>query len=313
MAAKKNISQTPKSVEPNNKTSDTQAVVHSFIKQDHKKVDVQPMLKRIARPFIVGMRDAIEALGTAKLSISADDVHTQSCEDWYNAPEQAAAYSLFQIAPVKGAAALRLDGALISVLVDMFFGGSISNTPRKMTDFSSTDMRLIQRIANILTEHLAKSWAAQGPFRCSLAGISCDPDEGQIASATSELVIQPFTLMYEGGISFVIEIAYPLDMVQAAKEMATPSQTPIEQQAIDPKWRNDLAKALDQVHLPIRSVLACPSMTLPELARLKVGDIIPIPPARNLPLLIGDKIFARGGMGEQNGMTAFRIDQIEKG
>lgn len=308
MAAKKTSSKASAA-----KAEAMQQVEHSFIKQDHKQIDVQPILKRIARPLVAGMGDAIEALGTAKLSVTAQDIRTETCEEWYGAPDQAAAYALFQIAPLKGASAVRLDGDLISVLVDMFFGGSIGKPARKVNDFSATDMRLIQRVANILGQQLAKSWAAQGPFRCSLAGISCDVDEGHIAPATSELVIQPFTLTYEGGISFVIETAYPLEMVQAAKEMAAPSQTPAESHAVDPEWRANLAKALDQVHLPIRSVLACPSMTLPELARLKVGDIIPIPPARNLPLLIGDKIFARGGMGEQNGMTAFRIDQIEKG
>ena len=291
----------------------TKEVAHSFIKQDHKQIDVQPILKRIARPLAAGIGDAIEALGTVKLLVKAEDIRTETCEAWYNIPDQAAAYGLFQIAPLQGAAAVRLGGSLITVLVDMFFGGALSKPTRKVSDFSSTDMRLIQRVTNGLEEQMAKSWAAQGPFRCSLAGISCDADEGHIAPSNSNLVIQPFTLLYDGGISFVIEIAYPLDMVQAAKEMAVPLQAPAEAHAVDPEWRRNMASALEHVHLPVRSVLACSSMTLPELARLKVGDIIPIPPARNLPLLIGDKIFARGGMGEQIGMTAFRIDQIEKG
>ena len=81
----------------------------------------------------------------------------------------------------------------------------------------------------------------------------------------------------------------------------------------DPAWRDQMSKALAHVTLPARSVLARPVLTLPQLAELKPGDIIPIPPARNLPLIIGDRIFARGSLGEQNGLAAFRIETIERG
>lgn len=302
--------------QPPKETVTESKAMHSFAKHDRDQIDVQPMLKRVARPLANGIGGAIESLGTSKLSVKPGDIRSEVCGDWYasgNDGDEAIAYGLFQLAPVKGAFALRLSADLITVLVDTFFGGAVSKPSRKVSEFSRTDMRLIHRIANMVGEQLAKSWAAQGPFRSTLAGISSDPDDGHIAAASVPLIIQPFVLTYPGNISFTIEIAYPLEMVQAAKEIATPTQAPSEQLDVDPVWQRELTNALNHVHLPVRSVLARPTMTLPELAQLKPGDMIPIPPARNLPLLIGDKIFARGNMGEQNGMAAFRIDHIEKG
>ncbi|WOE74772.1 flagellar motor switch protein FliM [Alterisphingorhabdus coralli] len=280
---------------------------------DRDQIDVQPMLKRIARPLSSGIGGVMEALGTSKVSVETGDIRSVTCKDWYAPGDEAMAHCLFQLAPVKGAAALRLNADFITVLVDMFFGGAVAAPSRTISEFSRTDMRLIHRIANLIGDQLAKSWAAHGPFRCTLAGISSEPDEGQIAPASAMLIIQPFDLVYPGNIRLTLEIAYPLDMLQSAKEITTPAQAQTEEPDADPIWQRDLADALSHVHLPVRSVLARPEMTLPQLAELKPGDMIPIPPARNLPLLVGDKIFARGSMGEQNGMAAFRIDSIEKG
>jgi flagellar motor switch protein FliM len=51
-------------------------------------------------------------------------------------------------------------------------------------------------------------------------------------------------------------------------------------------------------------------MQLSELSRLAVGDILPVAPTDNVPLVIGDRVFAHGSIGEQNGGVAFKINQI---
>lgn len=295
------------------KAQTTNKVAHSFITHDRNQIDVQPMLKRVARPLGKALLNSIGALSTSKLTLEAGDIRSESCADWYGAAAEPAAYALYQLAPVKGAAAIRFNADLITTLVDTFFGGGVGTPSRAISEFSRTDMRLIHRLANIFAEELGKSWAAMGTFRCTLAGISTDAEDAQIAPAVTPLIIQPIELIYPGDIRFTIDIAYPLEMAQSAKEIAAPTQSASDGAAVDPLWQRQMASALNQVHLPARTVLAQPSMTLPQLAQLKAGDMISIPPARNLPLLIGDKIFARGSMGEQNGMAAFRIDHIEKG
>ena len=76
---------------------------------------------------------------------------------------------------------------------------------------------------------------------------------------------------------------------------------------IDPVWKDNLKDSVEQIYLPVRSVLARPTMQLSELSRLAVGDILPVAPTDNVPLIVGDRVFAHGSIGEQNGGVAFKI------
>jgi flagellar motor switch protein FliM len=81
----------------------------------------------------------------------------------------------------------------------------------------------------------------------------------------------------------------------------------------DPAWSGALNKALKDVRLPVRSVLARPEISLVKLLSLEVGDIIPITMPRQVPVTVAGRKFALGSIGEANGNAAIMIDQIEKG
>ena len=80
-----------------------------------------------------------------------------------------------------------------------------------------------------------------------------------------------------------------------------------EANEIDPIWKANLKDSVEQIYLPVRSVLARPTMRLSELSRLAVGDILPVAPTDNVPLIVGDRVFAHGSIGEQSGGVAFKI------
>lgn len=80
--------------------------------------------------------------------------------------------------------------------------------------------------------------------------------------------------------------------------------------AADPRWQSDLADCMDNVRLPARTVLARPNLRMTELLALKEGDVINIHIARHLPLLIGDRVFAHGTIGEQDGRAAFMVEKL---
>ena len=72
-------------------------------------------------------------------------------------------------------------------------------------------------------------------------------------------------------------------------------------------------KALRDVRLPVRSVLARPEISLVKLLSLEVGDIIPLTMPRHVPVTVAGRSFAVGSIGEANGNAAIMIEQIEKG
>jgi flagellar motor switch protein FliM len=74
-----------------------------------------------------------------------------------------------------------------------------------------------------------------------------------------------------------------------------------------------MAGALEQVRLPVRTVLARPELTMSQLMQLKVGDVIPINLSPKVPLLVASKRFAEGTIGEQEGRAALLVESVGKG
>ena len=71
-----------------------------------------------------------------------------------------------------------------------------------------------------------------------------------------------------------------------------------------------MARALEGVSLPVRSVVARPTLSVQELLALRIGDVIPITLAPRVPLLVGNRRLAEGTIGEQEGRAAFQIETI---
>ena len=295
------------------KASDTpRQVEHSFARQDSDQKAVVPVLRRLSRSLANGIKSTLEPIAGAKLKIDAPEPEFTLMEAWTGRNQDLTSLTTYQLSPMKGRILLKCNPAMIAAMVDAFFGGAIRESHIVKKEFSQTDLRLIERIGKTLETRIGGAWAEFGPFNCLFAGHTSSVDNIRIAAPTGRVVIQRYRLTFPDNIRFEIEMVYPLEGLQSVEQLLNRSGTD-EDKIADPIWREKMTHAITEVHLPARSVLARPTLTLPQLAELKPGDIIPIPPAHNLPLIIGDRIFARGSLGEQNGLAAFKIEHIEKG
>src|SRR3546814_2029603 len=74
-------------------------------------------------------------------------------------------------------------------------------------------------------------------------------------------------------------------------------------------WSSDVCSS-DLIELPVRSILAEPSMPLHAIVALKPGDVIPISLPEELHLLVERTTFGVGTPGEANGNAAIQIKSI---
>lgn len=292
--------------------AERRAAEHSFSKADADQKTVVPVLRRIARSLCIGLRGALEPIAGVKLRIDAPDAEFTQFDAWCDRQAELVSISQFVLNPMQGRVLLRMEPAFVSAMLDAFFGGSPRESGAFKKEFTQTDIRLIGRLARAIGERIGASWNDVGNFTCQAAGHSATIDGARVAAPTARVVVQRFRITLPENVRYELELVYPLDGLQAAEQCLTPAGFS-DERLPDPAWRDQMCKSLAHVTLPARSVLARPVLTLPQLANLKPGDIIPIPPARNLPLIIGDRVFARGSLGEQNGLAAFRIETIERG
>src|SRR3546814_13739654 len=75
-------------------------------------------------------------------------------------------------------------------------------------------------------------------------------------------------------------------------------------------WDKRLRTALLDIELPVRSILAEPTLPLHAIVALKPGDVIPINVPEELQMLVERTPFGIGIPGEANGNAALKIRAI---
>ena len=269
---------------------------------------LERMNERIARR----LRDVIEPIAQTRAKVDAIPLETRRFDEWQRGQPDYMSLSLFRVRPVKGIMMVAIDPTFITNMVDAFYGGTGNGLAAKGGEFTPSEQRLRQRLATAITEVLTKSWAESFPLEFEFATHETNVGFANMVRPDEAVVLQSFTIKPGMSRSTRIEILYPLSLLQpiedqiAARAQAGPAGT-------DGDWKNKLLAALDNVALPVRSVLARPEMTVAELLALKPGDVIPVTLSPTVPLLVGNRRFAEGTIGEQEGRAAMMIENLNKG
>ena len=264
--------------------------------------------ERIARR----LRDVIEPIAQARAKVDAIPLETRRFDEWQRNQTDYMSLSLFRVRPVKGMMMIAIDPAFITNMVDAFYGGTGSGLAAKGGEFTPSEQRLQKRLITAIADVLTRSWGETHPLQFEFATHETNADFANMVRPDEAVVAQSFTIKAGMSRSTRIEILYPLAMLQPIED-AIASRSQAGAGADDHEWKNKLLGALDNVALPVRSVLARPEMTVAQLLALKPGDVIPITLSQTVPLLVGNRRFAEGTIGEQEGRAAMMIENLNKG
>lgn len=266
--------------------------------------DLVPALTRMSERLAKAVRGAlIPLLGGAEPQINPMKPMQTDFADFCSEIPRLAANSLMQIgsAPFM----VSIEGENVLRLVDRAFGGP-GDTPSSLPkEFPLSADLMIGRIEQLLATCLALSLGgAGGPIRsvrrdASLAQLQAMPDATPVASLMLNVVEQ-------GRMPWAITFAFPLDTLGAmfahgeAKRPVKPPRGPA--QPTDAPFADmpiDLAAVLVDMKLPLATV-----------SGLRVGQVLPVPIARNVPVKVGAKTYAHGTIGALDDRVAIQITQL---
>ncbi len=261
--------------------------------------------ERLARK----LRALIEPYCGARPGVTAKPLDNTMFMMWDACVPGFVSLSLYRLLPIKGMVTLRIDAALIGQLVDRFYGGRGPGHAAEKQEFTPTETRLINRISGQIMAAVVESWADIAKVDAVLVSRETGVAQADIASADADVIVQTFEIDLGIKEKFLIEIVYPQDGLSGV-EMPAGTRRTEEPRARDPYWHAQLSSRVEQVRLPVKTVLARPNLKMSELMALKPGDVIPIHISRHLPLIVGDRVFAHGTIGEQDGVAAFMIEKL---
>ena len=268
-------------------------------------------LERMGEKLARAIRPAVEPIARARVSVTAEPLEMRSFQDWQDQQPEFSALTLFRLRPLRGGMLVQIDADFIAALVEIFYGGAPGAVvKRKPGDFSASEELLLNRLLDKISYILASHWNEVTPVELALAARETNIAHLPFLRGEEMVVVQKFTLS-AGVQPTTISVLYPLAMLRPIEEKLE-ARVHDEDTAASADWRWRLGKALLQVSLPVRSVLARPEISVAELLALKPGDVIPITLPPRTPLLAGARQIADGVIGEQDGRAALMIEKVGK-
>lgn len=291
----------------------TKVSPHSFAKKSaHRLTDLSP-LHRISDRYATSMRDAIEHVSGHRVEVAAEEIIFPDFSRWSEALAPLSSLSIFRLLPLRGTVILNLEEAMINSLINVYFGGTPALCIRRSKNgFRQTEIQLINRLAKSLMEHFCSTFSGYGPMKPAFQRHETSASYITGFQPDEQVMCQPFRISAGTDISWRAEILYSTEAAESVKEFVQNKNVELPAEA-DPLWQQRWSRNLKQIYLPLRTIVAQPTMRLPELFDLKPGDVIPITPRVKPPLFVANRKFATGTLGEKNGCAAFKIEHIEQG
>jgi len=281
--------------------------------QAHAPAEPIGGLDRLSDRLARRLRAIIEPYSGGRPGVSARPIDNTMFMMWDACVPAFTSLSLYRMHPIRGLVTIRIDAELIWLLVDRFYGGVGPRHAPSRAEFTPTEARLIGRLTDQIVHALTETWADITALEPVLATRETNVAQARIMAGDAEIVVQGFEIDLGERERRTIDIVYPRDGFTAIELQTADRGADHGRETtglLDPAWQARLGARLDEVRLPARTVLARPSLRMSELVALKPGDVIPITISRSLPLIVGDRVFAHGSIGEQDGCAAFMIEKL---
>ena len=287
-------------------------VAYKFGQSEPQPPVVLSGMDRIGERMVRRIRVLLEPMLGVKPQVSCEQVSVFRFSDWSLFVPDFVSLSMYRLHPLKGAALLRIDADMIASLVDSFYGGTGARMPFNRKEFTPTEERMLGKFTGSLVEKLVESWAETHAVDATLIGRETSINYVTVAADDEQVVVQRFDVTLGREDVWPIEFVYPLAALRGIESLMG-TKVHDELRISDPAWRERLGRQVSHVSFPARSILARPSLSLSQLMQLEPGDVIPVQINRSLPLLVGNKVFAHGTIGEKEGRAAFMIEKLAEG
>lgn len=202
---------------------------------------------------------------------------------------------------------LILDSMLISVILEIFFGGSVNNiSAKELKKFTVSENRIIQTLINLMIESYQKSWETSH-YAIDINFISSDTCIKIIEFDNEEdMLISSFKFTYKNieNNFFIIFSSCALEISDnfSNKELSKISKNS------EMQWKKKLSNEIQSSEINVQVRFSEVSISIANLIKLKKGEIIPFSCSEKLTAYVDCVPVFSGYYGSLNGYYALKID-----
>jgi len=291
----------------------TKIKAYKFAEYQKPDTEKPPKLNEISGQIGDMISAALSDVTGYKFKVDPCECSNVEFSKYVSSAADFASISLIQFANDTGAFLLRLDDQLVSILVDIFFGGSFGDMqPRESKTFSSIERKLIDGLAHFLKSQLQEVMPEGNSSTAHMLAHETEFGKIDMIAGDKKVIIQSFNIIATGKFFWSVDVILTDDLIKNLNQKKAINDSGADSEEYH-AWQAGWNENIRQIHLPVRTVLAQPTMKIPELLDLQPGDIIPMVPRKHPPFFVADRKFAIGALGEQNGCAAFKLERFEQG
>lgn len=183
--------------------------------------------------------------------------------------------TIYKFQPLRGKGIILFDSTFIYDLVDYYFGGSSQFYAQKnRTDYTATELRVMDVVTNKLVGNLMQAWKPIIALNITKYNEETNPQLVNIAEPEEMLLVARFNLNFgkeEGSFYFII----PYSMVEPIKQQLELGASRSDDE-IDPNWIKLFIEELMDVELTVSSAMGQTDGTLEHVVNWQAGDFIPM-------------------------------------
>jgi flagellar motor switch protein FliM len=169
-------------------------------------------------------------------------------------------------------------------------------------------MRVIQLLLKQTFADMVEAWAPVIPVEFEYQNSEINPLFANIISPREYIVVSRFEVELEGG-GGALHIAQPYAMLEPIRDLLN-AGVQIDRMEKDESWTRAMRNLLQDAEVELSSAIAKRRISLRELSRLRVGDIIPIEMTPTVQLQVEQIPLFTGEFGSHNGRNSIKVTQI---
>ena len=268
-----------------------------------------PMMDLINERFVRYLRIGLFNYMHRTTEISVGPVRVQKYSEFIRTLVVPTNLNLVQVKPLRGTGLVVFDPNLVFLVVDNLFGSDGRfHTRVEGRDFTATEQRIILGMLNVVFTEYEKAWKPVYAINFEYIRSEMNTQFVNIATPAEIVVAYTFTLELSGN-SAEIHICLPYSMIEPIRDVLD-STMQNEQAGSDQRWSGRLRRQLLTAEVELVASLGQTDIPLGEVAKLKIGDIVPL----NIGELLGVKVDGVPLMdcryGINNGQYALKVEKF---
>jgi flagellar motor switch protein FliM len=218
-------------------------------------------------------------------------------------------FNIVTVRPLRGNGLIICDPTLVFAVIDALFGGAGKYPTRiEGRDFSPTELRVIQRLVEVVTSEYRKAWQGVYPLELEYLRSEMQPQFANIATPGEVVVSTSFTLEI-GDTTGTIHFCIPYATLEPIRDVLY-STVQGDSNEPDRRWVTLMKTQIQAASVDLIAELGHAPATVEQLLSFKAGDFIELDLQPGIQAKVAGVPVLECHYGTSNGKYALKIDQL---